>query len=66
MIKLINKIDFNKSLKWYKNIMIAQRIRKLLSVAVGQLNRNWQNMPLQVYDCCVKGIETLFLEVDFI
>ena len=30
--------------------MIAQRIRKMLSVEVGQANRNCKNMPSHVYD----------------
>ena len=34
--------------------MIAQKIRNLLSFEIGQLNRNCQNMPSQVYDCHVK------------
>ena len=34
--------------------MIAQRIRKLSSGELGQLNKNCQNMHLQVYYCRVK------------
>ena len=31
-------------------IMIAQRIRNIFSVEIGQLNRKCLNMPSQVYD----------------
>ena len=42
--------------------MISQRIRKLMSVEVEQLNRNYQNTPSNIYDCRVK--KTFLFEVN--
>ena len=36
--------------------MIALRIRKILSVEVGQLIRKCQHMPSQAYDRCLDNL----------